>query len=408
MKKLLFILLFISPFSFAQTASGNLETYLNNYIDNIPGETGNDFSEPNNTQLATWETVINNILSNEITTARTNANELNYQIVEYTHTASNPNKVFYVLEEKSPSSHFWGTYVFAKNPTRDLVLQAPHSKFDTNTGKQAVYCFVKLENRALFLNGTHRCNNSTESSCSGTTSVCTGSSAPFKISDLAHNQTTAFQKTTEIMYNTLEDSFFVQLHGFSKQSSDPYVILSNGTNQNPSGTDRLIQLKNALTSVDGSLTFKIAHVDNWTRLVGFTNTQGRFINQSNNPCTSSASSSTGRFVHVEQEKSKLREDSSVWDKMYEALDIAYVATVSVDEYNQKIIFKTKNPFKNSISFTGNNITSYTIFNVLGKQVLHKKNSSNNIIIQTNHFKKGMYFLRVKTENGSIFKKLIRE
>ena len=68
----------------------------------------------------------------------------------------------------------------------------------------------------------------------------------------------------------------------------------------------------------------------------------------------------------------------------------------------------KNPFTNSISFTTDNMKSYTIFNVLGKQILHKNTTSNNITILTNHFKNGMYFLRIKTDKGSVFKKLIRE
>lgn len=407
MKKLLLILLFISSFSFSQTASGDLEAYLNNYIDNIPGDSGNNYTNPNNVDLPSWEQIIENILNGNINNARGSADNFNYQIVEYTNTASSDQDVYYILEEKAQKSNYWGTFVFAKNTNRgNLILQAPHSKFDFNTGKQAIYCFVRLNNKALFLNGTHRCNNSTASSCSGTTSVCTGSSDPFKISDMAHNSESVWQKTTEVLKNTIAGSVFVQLHGFSKQASDPYVILSNGTDLTPS-LDNIAELKNQLSVQDNSLTFKIAHIDNWTRLVGFTNTQGRLINESANPCSTSASTTDGRFIHIEQEKSKLREDSSGWEKMHQALAHTFPKILSVKE-QVKVTFKTKNPFTNSISFTTDNMKSYTIFNVLGKQILHKNTTSNNITILTNHFKNGMYFLRIKTDKGSVFKKLIRE
>ena len=406
-RKLLFFFLISSFTVFSQTVSGDLEAYLINYIDNIPGDSGNDYTDPNNVDLPSWGQIIENILNENINSARGSADNYNYQIVEYTNTSSSSQDVYYILEERTPKSNFWGTFVFAKTTNRgDLILQAPHSKFDFNTGKQAIYCFVRLNNKALFLNGTHRCNNSTASSCSGTTSVCTGSSDPFKISDMAHNSESVWQKTTEVLKNTIAGSVFVQLHGFTKQASDPYVILSYGTDVTPSN-DNIAELKTQLTAQDNSLTFKIAHIDNWTRLVGFTNTQGRLINESANPCNTSANTTDGRFIHIEQEKSKLRQDSSGWEKMYQALAITFAQTFSVKD-EIKVTFKTKNPFINSISFTTDSMKSYTIFNVLGKQVLHKKTNSNNVTIPTNYFKSGMYFLRIKTDKGSVFKKLIRE
>ena len=36
-------------------------------------------------------------------------------------------------------------------------------------------------------------------------------------------------------------------------------------------------------------------------------------------CNTSATTTSGRFIHIEQEKSKLREDASVWAKMSNAL-----------------------------------------------------------------------------------------
>ena len=313
MKKfLLVLLLIVSIHSFSQTETGNLETYLQEKINHIPGETGDNYTVPTDTQLTTWSNCVNAILSNDIVSARTFAEMLNYEIVTYRDTEVYVNRTVYILEEKANQTNYWGTYVFDNNSIRfPMVLQAPHSIFDFNTGKQAIYCFVRLEAKFLFLNGTQRCNNNLASTCSGTTSVCSGSSDAFKVSDLAHNTNSVWQKTTEIIYNTISESLFIQLHGFSKENSDPYVIISNGTNQNPAGKDYAAEIKNYLLSEDNNLTFKVAHLDDWTRLTGFTNSQGRFINNSTDACKTAASNASGRFIHIEQEKSKLREDETV-------------------------------------------------------------------------------------------------
>lgn len=301
------------------TASGDIENYIGNLIDTFPGNSGNDYSHPLISELNTWDTVINDILIENISNAVTGAGSLGYQITEFSDTSVTPNQIFYILEKKSNQSNYWGTYVFSKTPVRDnLILMAPHSKYDTNTGKEAVYCFKNTLAKALFINGTHRCNSSSASSCSGTTSAC-GSSAAYRISDLAHNITSAFQKATENLFNNVNNSVFIQLHGFAKQQTDPYVIMSNGTRETPA-IDYATLIKDALIIEDNMLTFKLAHIDtSWDRLIGFTNTQGRLINNSVNHCNSSANSTSGRFIHIEQERTRLRENESGWIKMSNAL-----------------------------------------------------------------------------------------
>lgn len=410
MKRIVFFLFIsLSTISFSQTDSGDIENYLQSLISNLPAESGDDYATPTNADLTSWTTIIDAILLDDLTTARTNAANVNYEIVEYTNTSISPNKVFYILKEKTVQSNYWGTYVFSKNPERSqLILQAPHSAYDFNTGKEGIYILKRLNPRALFLNGAHRCNHSSSSTCDGTTSVCSSSSEPFKISDLAHNTNSVFQKTTEILFNSISNSVFIQLHGFSKQSSDPYVILSNGTNLTPT-TDYASMLKTALLSTDNSLTFKIAHIDtDWTRLRGFTNTQGRYINGSTNPCNTSPTVTSGRFIHVEQEKSKLRQDSSGWDKMNTALGTIFTKTLSVDEFSKKVFLTSENPFKNQIAFKAKNVIKVEVLNVLGKSIYKKVTNKESIIINTKNYSTGIYFLKVYTTDNTYSKKLIRE
>ncbi len=303
-----------------ESKSGNIETYISTIIDNAPGSSGDDYKAPSEVQLTHWNAIISFILQNKITDAFTKATTLGYKIVEFTDTSIDSKPIFYILEKTESGTNYWGTYVFTKNPSIDkLILMAPHSKYDTNTGKQAVYCFKNTLAKALFINGTHRCNSSESSSCSGTTSAC-GTKAAFKISDMAHTTSSVYQKTTENIFENVANSVFIQLHGFGKKSTDPYVIISNGTRKAPAITDYAVKIKDALLEEDSSLTFKIAHIDtDWTRLRGFTNTQGRLINLSSDPCGTSATTPSGRFIHIEQEKSKLRNNETGWKKMSNAL-----------------------------------------------------------------------------------------
>jgi hypothetical protein len=407
-----FILIVTLLFSIAlcaQTATGNIENYLGNIIDNSPGSTGDNYVEPSVSQLTVWNLIIDSILTEGIANARTNANSLNYQITEFTDTSISPNQLFYVLEEKSLQSNYWGTYVFSKTPTRNnLIIQSPHSKYDTNTGKQAVYCFKTTGAKAIFINGLHRCNSDTFSSCSGTTSVC-GASTSYRISDMAHTTTSIFQKTTEILFSNISNSVFIQLHGFGKQSSDPYVIMSNGTRETPI-TDYATLIKDALLIEDTSLTFELAHINtSWTRLIGFTNTQGRLINNSANYCSTSSTTTSGRFIHIEQEKSKLRDNEEGWVKMSTALSNVFSSTLSVENFNlNNRISIVPNPTSGNVYVTGENIREIVVYNSLGQRIISLENKMQNrtIFIDLNMTTNGIYFLKIALENGVVSKKVV--
>ncbi|WP_318342767.1 fibronectin type III domain-containing protein [Flagellimonas baculiformis] len=304
-----------------QFDSGNIETYLRGFVDNVAGFLGNNYKVPTENDMKQWELIIDALLDDNIPEAVEQAVYVNYQIVEFTDTFSSPNQVFYVLKEFSIRTNYWGTFVFSKTPKREnLVLAAPHVIHDQNTGYQAAYVFRQNVPKALFISGAHRCNREEPAPCSGTTSACSTNSQAYRISDVPHSVNSMFQKTTEMMYDALPNSVFVQLHGFDKEASDPSLIISNGTNKTPQ-TDYVAMLRDALLQEDNSLTFKIPHIDvNWTRYAAFDNTQGRYINGSPNPCSVSATNTTGRFVHIEQERAKLRANETGWAKVSNALE----------------------------------------------------------------------------------------
>lgn len=327
MKKtyIILVLIIISKILQAQvSASGDLSTYVNSVITNLPGSSGNDYQNPIGTDLTNWGNVILNILQGNYSTAHTQATAIGYQILEYTDNSVTPNKLYYVLERKSSSSNHWGIFIFNPNASRPkLMIQSPHPKYDSYTGQQGFYIFKKVNALAFYFSGTHRCNSSIETSCDGTTTVC-GASGPYKISDQAHNVSGTLQKTTELLNTNISNFIVVQVHGFAKDVGDPDVIMSNGKTSAPTGTDYLVNLKNNLAKIDTTLTFKVIHIDSdWTKLTATTNTQGRLINGSSSPCTDNPVSANGRFLHLEQVLTGLRDNQTNWAKLANAIAMTF-------------------------------------------------------------------------------------
>lgn len=99
-----------------------------------------------------------------------------------------------------------------------------------------------------------------------------------------------------------------------------------------------------MLAIESDLTFKIVHVHtDSTRLTAFTNTQGRFLNQSNNPCLQNAINPSGRFIHIEQEFDRFRQDHNGWDLIRQGLDSAFECQILIngaeilDNYSLEII-----------------------------------------------------------------------
>ena len=320
--QLLFCFLF-PAIIFSQTMeSGDITARISGLISSMPGAGGDDYMEPTMMQLGAWDAMLAELLAGDYSDAATSATALGYDLIEF---FDNPTgETYYVLQTMLAGTNYWGTYVYNPNACRgELIIMSPHPKKDFNTGKQGIYCFQLNDAFFFMLSGTDRCNSPDFSGCSGSTKVCSGSSEAYRITDMAHVTDAIWQQTTAFLHDNVGGTYFVQLHGFTKLGSDPYVIMSNGTRNTPN-PDKIVALRDELLVVDNTLTFKIGHIDlSWDRLLGFTNTNGRYINSSANVCNSSAINTNGRFLHIEQEKFKLRNDQTGWHKMAMALGEAF-------------------------------------------------------------------------------------
>lgn len=382
----------------AQTDSGNLKDDLFDIINKAQPKEVDNYQLPIEWQLSYVNTALDYFFNGDLYYARYYSQFFNYEIVEYTDTSTPNNHEYYIFKEKSEENNYWGTYVFRKTPERpNLILQAPHVKFDTNTGKQAVYSFLETGAKAVFLNGAHRCNSSAISSCDGKTSVC-GTYGKYKISDMTHNINSMFQIMTEKVFNNINNSIFIQLHGFkwlSKEAKkakqegeeeeeeeevffdDPYVIMSNGTQIAPVSTDYIIEISNALLQEDNSLTFGIVHLGYLEKLRAFTNTQGRLINSASNPCNQSVLIPSGRFIHIEQAYGKLRSNQQKWQKMSNALKRVF-PNVIISGSSTNNISLYPNPFQNTVT-----VSNFYYLNPIAKIDVYDTNN-NKVLTQNNH------------------------
>ncbi len=410
---LLLTLLMLSGTAFGQTDTGNLDVYLQKAIDDLPERGGKDFQKPANQQLQQWERAVELVLSGKIAKARKTADSFDYNLIRFTDTTLAKDKPFLLLKARKPVQNHWGIYVFNPDPCRDqLVIQCPHPKYDLNTGDQGVYCFKRLSANALFLSGTHRCNQNDTSACSGKTSVCNGSNAPYPTSDMAHNARTPFQRATAVINDKTFESVFLQFHGFGQDPGDPFLIMSNGTRQKPAN-DYLVQIQTELKQIDTALTYKIAHQDtSWNRLIGFTNVQGRLINGSNEPCSQGAVSGNGRFLHLEQEKSRLREDSAKWYKIYQALANVFTcskpSTIQEPRHEDSSIKVFPNPTNGEIHLSTKQVEVLKLFDKNGQLV--KKLSGNlkeKPMLNLHHLPPGIYFLQIELRDSLVTKKVVK-
>ncbi|MBN2226150.1 MAG: dockerin type I repeat-containing protein [candidate division Zixibacteria bacterium] len=322
-------LLMCGSAAFGQVSlSGDITAHVDSVINEIADETPHDLYSPlSASQQTLWRQMIQDIMAGDFASAHSSAITIDYRIAEYTDTESPTGKVYYILERTpGTSTNYWGTFIFNPEPRRPkLVIQCPHPLQNRNTANQGFRVFRAANARACFIAGTHKCNSTSYSPCDGTSTSCSETAEPYRDCDQAHIVVGTFQLSTEEMLTSIPDMIVIQPHGYTKGESDPDIIMSNGTQDTPT-MDYLPSLRDNLLSQDGTLTFKIPHIDTeWTYYIGHENAQGRLINESVDPCESDASYATGNFIHLEQGYSKLRDTEANWAKLANAVIMTFPA-----------------------------------------------------------------------------------
>ena len=199
----------------------------------------------------------------------------------------------------------------------DLIIQTPHSFYDLGTREEGLFLFQQSDARALLSSGTHRCASDRSSNCSGETKVCTVfSSEPFRISDMAHTDTSFFHTAHIALADGLPSTTILQLHMFL----DPGASVSNGKKRNTTADQPSARFAEALTEAFPNEFITSCNDygagNEADRTCGTSNTQGRHLNGSDDACGESPSEVSGRFIHLEQNVSVINQA----DKVAEAIE----------------------------------------------------------------------------------------
>ena len=399
----------------ALTLAQDLYLYLDSSLEMMPDEPNDELYSPGTVeQRALWRDAVINLLAGDPISAAEAAEPIHYTVA----ALIDSGRAYWLLEGAMGEEYpHWGVLVIAVNPELPhLMIQAPHSHYDFRSGQQAIRVFRRSGAVALYLNGTHRCSSTAASPCDGTTTVCGDTSAPFRESDQAHAVNGPLQTITEEFLAFDNDMVFLQLHGFVRQEGDPHIILSNGTSFMPVGIDWVVRLRHHLALEMDTLTFKIAHINtDWDRFTGTTNTQGRLVNGSTDPCDQNPSFATGRFVHMEQSYDGLRDNEESWLRVADAVAATFAET-SVGEgrglqlpESPLLIASSPNPFNTStrITLTVRRLgpLQVTVFDVLGRRVATLYDGAvhpglMNLIWQPTSVASGRYTVRA-VQNGNM-------
>ncbi len=281
--------------------NGNLMGEFINYEQNLmPDEDSEGFVVPDTTQLNQWKRMMDLFVAESYSLAEDSLTThfSNYEMVLLTDT-SFMNREYYLIREKSPVTLGWGLFVSDPDYQRDVLIAVPHPIFDSYTPQEGVNLFRYLGGRLLVMAGTHRCANDEAVISDGTTTVCndTDTSEDYKVSDMAHNDSTAFQIAHESMKELSDNVYAINLHGHARSSCED-VFLSNGRSDDPKPSLQTVRDSLISNGVDAAMTGD----GSACTLAGTTNVQGRYINGSTNPADDQPVSNTGFFFHVEQTK----------------------------------------------------------------------------------------------------------
>ena len=193
---------------------------------------------------------------------------------------------------------------------RPATLSVPHALSETKVLEQSVRLFENLGLRALVISGAHRCANLTTSNCSGQTILC-GEQGPYRSSDMGHVDDTIFQWFHEILLQQFPMDSVISLH----EHAGAGLHLSNGTQLSTNPTSLVARLSSAL--IDDAL-FESTNIllcngfeDSQLStgfLCGTDNIQGRMVNFSDAPCSTSATVASEQFIHLTQSAEVLSND----------------------------------------------------------------------------------------------------
>ncbi len=384
---------------------------------NMPVSGSEGFETPSSLDLSRWRLVGAAFLDDqpEVVDSLINLYFPSYEIVDFVDTGFE-NHRYRILRETTPPVLAWGTFILRVNHRREIAIEVPHGRYETNTPSEGTDIFRRTGARLFIMNGAHRCANSAFTPCDGSSDVC--DTGRYHISDMGHVTQSAYQVMHEMFTGTYPEGYSFSIHGMSQTNCND-IFLSNGT---ASGSKPILyELRDHMNN-SGAIVVSVSGDGTSTcALAGSTNVQGRFTNSSPQPCYIPASSNNGHFIHAEQMR-RVRDSYSIYSKFIDAINDA-IDTVTSSDGNDLpntaglyLSVPWPNPSGSEIRFSlssphAQNV-EVEIYDVTGTRAgsLYRgslrRNEALNLTLQPERFSSGVYFIRAMGNGVSATRKVI--
>ena len=266
------------------TIQGNLRNQISNLEDKMPRADSERFLVPTEEEHGAFADLVSSLEAEDLVRSAQLAAK-NYYTLNYYVDRGDENAMSYLLREMKPIQKGWGLYAFRADSTSNIIIEAPHPRYDRRTPSVALDIYRALDARALLIAGAHRNANSDGSA------------------DMAHVTESIFQSVhvalSQEMQASSEEVIILQIHGFhtSKHAGYPQAVFGFGAEIQPAELALAQELEAALAGQ--GIEVGLCTGDIWQDLCGTTNAQ--------------ASTSSGVvFIHIElDEKMRKRDDALI-------------------------------------------------------------------------------------------------
>ena len=225
-KRSAFLLLLALPFfliaSSAATApideTGSLSAEIDRLKDLVFPKNSMLYVLPTQQNRDDYRALVTSVMNGNYDTASTQAAALSYELVHYhdTDTARDFYLLREALNEYGQQNLGWGNYIWNPGGGKDILIEAPHPLYDTNTPEFAIEVFQGVHGRGYLMAGAHR--------------ACMGDGTMGQANVCGHTDS-IFHVVHEAW--SLSTTLPIQIHGFDwdKHTNFPAgtdVVLSNG------------------------------------------------------------------------------------------------------------------------------------------------------------------------------------
>ena len=265
------------------TIKGSFRNQISNLEDKMPRADSERYLVPTEQEQTAFADLVSSLEAEDLIRAAHLAAE-NYYTLNYYIDRGDENAMSYLLREMRPIQKGWGLYAFRADSTSNIIIEAPHPRYDRRTPSVALDIYRALDARALLIAGAHRNANADGSA------------------DMSHVTDSIFQSVhvalSQEVQAVSEEVIILQIHGFhtSKHAGYPQAVFGFGAKIQPAELALAEKLEAALA--EQGINVGLCTGDVWQDLCGTRNAQ--------------ASATSGVvFIHIELDEKMRRKDDAL-------------------------------------------------------------------------------------------------